>query len=325
MTPRLRVRGVIASSVAIAFVSSSVPLVARGDDKASAQVLFDQAQALGAQGKWGDACPKFEESQQLDPTINTLYYIADCWEHAGKLATAWAGFVSTADQAKTAGETAKEKKARERAAALQGKTSKLTVNVATPDLDGLVVKRGTIVVGKALFGVAAPIDGGAYEITAEAPGKKAWRAGVTIAESGANEIVTVPALEDASSGAGATSDATSTTSTSKSGPSTAAFVVGGLGVVAIGVGAVFGLQAISKRKDSDGECPGGHCTQAGVDLNDQAKRDAWISNIAIGVGVVSVGVGVYLLLHKSSEEKSAVRVDPLVGARGGGLNVSCSF
>jgi hypothetical protein len=58
-----------------------------------------------------------------------------------------------------------------------------------------------------------------------------------------------------------------------------------------------------------------------------ANRDAWISNVGIGVGVVGVGVATYLLLTRpaSKESKSAVTVLPMIGVREGGVSLSRSW
>jgi hypothetical protein len=95
---------------------------------------------------------------------------------------------------------------------------------------------------------------------------------------------------------------------------TAAYVVGGLGLVAIAAGSYLGLRAASERSQSDDECPANRCSQRGVDLNDDAQRDANLANVGFGLGLVGVGVGAYLFF--SADDGS-----PAVGARptaGGG-------
>ena len=80
-------------------------------------------------GKYDDACPKLEESQRLAPAIGTKFNLADCYEHTGRLASAWAAFLSVAASAKNANQGAREKAARDRAAALEPKLSRLAVVV----------------------------------------------------------------------------------------------------------------------------------------------------------------------------------------------------
>jgi hypothetical protein len=78
---------------------------------------------------------------------------------------------------------------------------------------------------------------------------------------------------------------------------TLGWIFTGAGVATAGVGSFFGVQALSKRHDSDAYCPTDTtCTARGVTLNDQAKTDAWVANIGVGVGLVGIAVGSYLLL-----------------------------
>jgi hypothetical protein len=59
-------------------------------DPALAETLFNSAQACLAKGDWTCACEKFGASMAADPSVSTLYNIAKCQEHEGKLALAWA-------------------------------------------------------------------------------------------------------------------------------------------------------------------------------------------------------------------------------------------
>jgi len=86
---------------------------------------------------------------------------------------------------------------------------------------------------------------------------------------------------------------------------TVAYAVGGLGVGALVVGGVFGARAISKRHDSDKLCPQEQCSQAGLDLNDEAKTSARVADITIGAGLVSVAIATYWLLRSPHSEASS--------------------
>jgi PEGA domain len=81
-----------------------------------------------------------------------------------------------------------------------------------------------------------------------------------------------------------------------------AYVVGGLGVGSLVVGGVFGVRALSKRHDSDTLCPNDQCSQEGVNLNNQAKTAALVSDVTIGAGLVSVAVATYLLITSGHAE-----------------------
>jgi hypothetical protein len=81
---------------------------------------------------------------------------------------------------------------------------------------------------------------------------------------------------------------------------TIGWIIGGVGVVGLGVGAVFGLKTFSNKSDSDPYCNGTSCTQPGLDLRSDAKSFATISDIAFAAGLVGVGVGTYLVFFNSS-------------------------
>jgi hypothetical protein len=85
-------------------------------------------------------------------------------------------------------------------------------------------------------------------------------------------------------------------------------VLGGFGVAALGVGTYFGIAAIAQRKDADGKgCGGDICTSpGGADLNNKAVTSAWISDVAIGIGLVGVGVATYWLLTSPRAPTSAI-------------------
>ena len=58
--------------------------------------LFREAGALVDAGQPERACPKYEESLRLYDSVNTRYFLADCYERTGKMASAWAHFLEVA-------------------------------------------------------------------------------------------------------------------------------------------------------------------------------------------------------------------------------------
>ena len=127
---------------------------------------------------------------RLDPGIGTQFNLADCNEHIGKLASAWAGFLEVAAASKTANQADREKVARKRAAALEPRLPKLAVDV-TGAPTGLEVKRDGIVIGSAAWGTSVPVDPGTHKVSATAPGKQTWETTVTTSE-GKTARVSVP-------------------------------------------------------------------------------------------------------------------------------------
>src|SRR3954463_4803863 len=97
------------SAIALAALVAISPARAQSD-KAAAQALFEQGMQLAREGAYATACPKFEESLRLEPSLGSQYYLADCYEHAGRTASAWAHFVEVGDKARLAHEASKERR-----------------------------------------------------------------------------------------------------------------------------------------------------------------------------------------------------------------------
>lgn len=300
-------------------------------DAAMAETLFEDAKKRMAGGDYAGACPKLAESYRLDPGSGTLTALAVCHEQIGKTASAWAEFVEVVTEAQRVGRADRERFARQRARALERGLSRLTISVSpeTAQLSDLRVRRDDVVVGPAAWGVAAPVDPGDHVVQATAPGKQTWSTHVSIGSSGDQKTIQVPELGDL---AAASSDSPSSTDSSASGDSTAApvsgiaadtkeapaeppaptgdvgssqriagWVVGGAGIVSLGLGTYFGVDAISKSNDAKRRCSLSSCTDPGaIQENSTAKSDALFADITLGGGLVAVGVGVYLLLSAPS-------------------------
>jgi hypothetical protein len=329
-------RHFLAALTAIAIAASSPAARAQaGADPVAAQALFDDAKRLVAQGKYGEACAKLEESQRLDPAIGTHYALAECYEKAGRLASAWVAFLDVASEAGAQRRADREKYAKARAAALLPRLSRITVNVpAAARAAGLQIRRDSEALREAQWGVAVPADAGSHVIAASAPGKVPFETTVVAREDGATLAVDVPPLADAPSAP----PATASISTATTAPTTIAteehhrgsaqpiigIVVGAAGVAGLAVGAIFGVEALSKHSASQQQCQGNACTPAGIqDVND-GKSAGNVSTIALAAGAAAVvgGAVLWLTAPRGGEAKSgSVRAAPLVARDGGGFAI----
>jgi len=315
-------------------LSGALPRGARADEaanKASAQALFDDGKELVKAGKYSDACPKFLESQRLDPRISTQFKLADCYEHVGRTASAWVNFLEVASATKAADDAEREKVARSRAQALEPKLSRLTVRVSTP-VAGLVVRRDGVVVGEAQWGTPVPIDAGDHALSAEAPGKQAWSSRVRVSGDGATVAAVVPPLEDAPLEPAATKTAPAARTGSPRSDASPETGSGGaqratgiaasvIGLAGLGVGTAFGVAAMSKQSDSKAYCRSESlCTQPGLDLVDDAKTAASVSTIAFAAGGVLLVTGVVLVVtapHRAPRA-SVLGIAPFAATGGAG-------
>jgi serine/threonine-protein kinase len=331
-------RGCQALLVSIAALAGTVSRSAAATDPAAATMLFNEARHLAASGRYPEACPKFEESQRLDPGIGTQFNLADCYEHTSRLASAWALFLDVASAAGGTGQAARESVARKRAAALEPRLSKLTIE-APRNAAGLEVRRNGEVLGASVWNSPIPVDPGSYTIEASAPGRKKWSTLVTVGRNGATVTVAIPILEERSppsspappaDGATAGTDTSAPPSASpSSGESmsverTVALALGGAGVVGIGIGSFFGLRSIAKHSDYETLCAGNPCPAAAGPLHDQAVAAGNASTVAfvLGGALIAGGAVLWLVAPQPASSSVALRVVPAVGSSAAGAMVA---
>ncbi|MGH7271978.1 MAG: hypothetical protein ACREJ3_16230, partial [Polyangiaceae bacterium] len=125
----------------------------------TAESLFEDGRALVSAGKIAQACPKFADSERLDPSVATLLNLASCWEKLGRSATAWETYREAASAANAGGRKDYLETALRHADALAPRLARLTVTVADP-APSQIVKRDGVAVDAAEWGLAIPIDPG---------------------------------------------------------------------------------------------------------------------------------------------------------------------
>jgi hypothetical protein len=312
----MRKRRVALGALAITLLCTKLSTKAHAQpaahDAAGAQALFDDGKSLMELGNFAEACPKLVESQRLDPAGGTLLVIALCHERAGKTATAWAAFDEAAGQARIDRRADREQVALDHEHALESKLTKIRIAVAGGP--GVQVRRDGMPVGEAQWGTPVPVDPGPHEIEASAPGKTSWRS--TVQAEGAGQVidVAVPALADEPRVAPIATRPGSMAAPVES-PSyqkTGALIVGGVGVVALGVGAGFGFAAESSWHEVQRECPGGKClSSTASDVASRAGSQADLSSLFFAIG--GLGVATCAILYLTAPSSSAVHLSPVVG------------
>jgi hypothetical protein len=318
---------------------ATLTLHARAGDKAQAESLFREGKKLLAAGKLSEACAKFAASQEQDPAPGTLLNLGKCHEGLGKHATAWNEYKQAEALARDMGRAEQEALALERVKAVEPKLSRLRVNPPRPSPDGLVVKRDGERIAESSLGQAVPVDAGSFTIEASAPGYEVWRQQVEVGPDADQKSVQVPALspirrtEAAPRPSAATSQdvAADTGSSSKR---TIGWALIGVGGAAVVVGGVLGFMVIQQANDAEDDpslCPNKTCTAEGRKEIDSAETKATISTIAVGVGFVAVGAGLYLLMTsgkpptESTRTTHRVKVVPTSLRSGAGLAVEGVF
>jgi serine/threonine-protein kinase len=304
-------------TLAISLLTSLALAQASPASKAAADSLFDEGKRLSNEGKYAEACPKFEESQRLDPTAGTLLYLAECYERAGRTASAWTTFREAAALARETRRADREKTARDRAAALEKRLVRLRLEVRD-EAPGLEIRRNGEVISRGLWGATFAVDPGPQKIEASAPNRTPWSkqieasAGVVTVEIPALAPVAPTALSASPSASAVVAPPPPSPPPPVAPPPapagaspTTALVAGGVGVVGLAAGSFFGLRSFSRWNDSRAEAlcnAKNECTPEGKSLIQEARSAATLSTIFFAVGVAGVATGAVLWFTAPAEK-----------------------
>jgi serine/threonine-protein kinase len=316
---------VLVASLLVSPRSHALPTAA---DQAAAEALYDAGRKLFQAGNYAVACPKFEESQRLDPGVGTMLFLGTCFEKTGRLASAWVTFREAAVTARSTNQPDREKKALELANAVEPRLARLQVVVPPEnDLPGLAIKRDGSALGRALWGVPFPVDQGQHSIEISAPGRKTTVLAVDVPQPGQVVTARIPALDPLPAPPTSTASAASSAPAASAAPlppppppvasappesslRTPALVAVGVGVLGVGLGSFFGLQAIRRWHDAQGDCSGDVCRPGGYDNASAASRSGHLSTAFFAVGAVGLGTGLTLWLLSPPPPAASGQVAP---------------
>lgn len=309
--------------------ATASPLASAQPPKTSsptAEALFERGKELVKEKNFAEACPKLEQSLRLDPGLGTMLWLADCWENAGRTASAWTQFEAAASSAAERSDD-REKIARRRAAALAPRLHRLLVTVPVTLPPQATISRDGAPIPTDNLGVAVPIDPGTHHLTVTAPNHVTWSLDVVVDTPGTTTRVEIPALVREGGAASEAGASPSPAPPADPGASmrTVGLATGAVGLVTLGVGAFLGLRAKSTYDASnDGHClPGNFCDAEGKDLRAEADGLATGATVAFAAGAAAVLVGgaFYLLAPR----KSAVALAPTATPNGGGFMLGGRF
>jgi serine/threonine-protein kinase len=334
------VKGIGCGVLAVAMfgaVGTSRAQSGSASDKVTAEALFEDGRKLMAEGRYADACARFGGSQRLDPSPSTLLNLASCWEKLGRSATAWATYREAASAANASGRKDYVSTAQRHADGLEPKLARMTVNVAQP-VEGMRVQRDGLVVDRAEWGVAIPIDTGPHTIAADAPGYARWESTVDVARDGANVATTVPPLQalpqapipaqvPAASAALAPEvlrpEPVGSNESAPAAQLTVGWIIGGAGVAGLAVGAIFAVNAKNTFEDSLHHCEATNqnlCDSTGVAKRGDARSAGDAATVAFGLGAAAlVAGGVLWLTAPRPTHESGKPIALSVGATLGGM------
>jgi hypothetical protein len=304
------------------------PAASAQEKSAEADRLFKAGLAALKEEDFASACRHLAESQRVEPAAGTLLYLALCEERTNRRAEALRHYRRALDQLPPGDD--RRKTAHDRVAALENVLPRLTVRLADgspPDaqasIDGEPLRADEV-------GLAKVVDAGDHEITANATGREETHARVSLKDAESKTVVVAvgaparaapPVAEPVPVAAGAPAP------TGTPPARTIGFVVAGIGVVGIGVGAVTGLLTLSQKNAVDDACAPGTpsaCSAAGLAAAREeasvGRTYSTVSTIAFIAGAASLAAGVTLVLTSRS-----TRVDAAVAPGGATVRLVAAF
>ena len=245
--------------------------------------------------RYDAACPLLKQSHALDPSSGTLLNLGDCYEQLGATGSAYRAFEEARALAVRAGKSDRPGVAEIRQRRLAPALRRLSLALPTGAPANLALR----VDGEPLAVSGANtewiVDPGTHEVVASAPGHVEARLSVAAPEPGGTALVRIPPLTPLSAVPSAQNEREPEGASRFSGREIAAMVTGGVGVVGVVVGSVFGLRSQSKHDDSDRYCTGNVCRdQRGVELMNEARSAGNASTVCFVVGAVALGTAATL-------------------------------
>jgi tetratricopeptide (TPR) repeat protein len=314
-----------------------------GPDIGSADQLFAQAKQLMSEGKFAQACAKFEASYDADPALGALLNLADCLERDGRMASAYGRWGDAIDYANKKNDE-RAKFARERREEIKPKLSFVTLAVKG-EADDLTVFKGDTKLSKGAFGTALPTDPGETVIqVVRGADQVLWETTIVLAEA-QQKTVEIPldviaqanptTMKKRSSGSGRTGPRGDVGAAPEGFWSTqriAGFVVGAGGLLVAGGGFALGGIAQSKKSDLDAECSAGeetrYCTPSGLEIADEARTFAEASTYTLIAGGIVVAVGITVIITAPNEYaklEDRAYILPWFSPDGGGAMIGGRF
>jgi hypothetical protein len=309
---------------------------AQSGDPIAARTLFEDGIAAAEAGDYAAACPKFTRSYQLDPAVGTLLNIADCEEHLGHPATAWARYRQALDKLP---KTDSRYEAFEKAAAdLAKRICYVTIRLAPNNAPNVSVRRDGNDIPTEILGTPLAVDPGHHVFSVSAEGHEEGRCEIDSKEGETQELLCSlgkplpvaaaisPSVQPQPQPQPPLLSSPTPREQQPTAPShTAAYVVGGIGAAGIVAGIVTRLAAFQQQSTLDAHCPNHACDSTGMDALSRARTLQTVSTVALIAGAVGVGTGVYLGLSSTSPATSQTGFEPFVLTTGAGLSLRRRF
>ncbi|AGP39783.1 tetratricopeptide repeat protein [Sorangium cellulosum] len=327
---RAAARGLLSFALVCAMsrAAAAQPTSSRAAD---AQALFEQGRAALEARDCVRAIPLFRKSQELYPARGTLFNLAQCEAELGRFASATQHYKELLTQL-TPGDP-RLPITQQRIADLEPRLPKLVVQVAGGAPAPSEVLLDQAAMPQASLGSELPVDPGDHVLVARwADGRQA-EARVSVDEGARKDVrLEPPPVAAAPPPAVRVSDAPRAPSPPPDAPPpassarrTLAFVVGGVGVAALGGSLITGGLAIGAKGDLEKECPDpSQCSDEGMSLSSRGQTLTTTSTVLGAIGLAGLGAGLVLFLT-TPEQGTSVALTPAILPGGGGALLHSRF
>jgi hypothetical protein len=304
------------------WLGAASPVLAQTPQAQAAEALFRQAKQLMDEGDLAAACEKFAASQALDAGLGTLLYLGDCYERAGRFASALSTFAAAAELAETRADETRQRLASVRASALSPRVPTLTIQTGpAPQAIELMITVNGSPIAPSELDRARPYDAGEYEIRFSAPGYEPFVSRIELKNGRGGVVLNVPRLLPVASPGMDDPGASAPRSGADEPGGTQrvlGWVVGSTGLALLAVGGVFAGMAARANQDSKASCDPqnpNRCGPDGVRLRNDAQDYAGLATLGGLLGGLGVAGGLVLYVAAPDGERGLPE-GALIGLRG---------
>ncbi len=323
-------RVVCAGVVAAAMGAASQAHAQPSPEQQRSMAAFEEGRKLLEKGDCAHAIPKLRESIGHFPSVGARMSLAECYQPDDALA-AWRQLKEAELLAQTRHDD-RAQIAHARAATLEPRLAMVRIELAAGWEDAATdVRLDDAAVDKSLYRAGAiAVEPGTRSIRVSMAGKAPFSTTVVANVGGVVAVQVPPPTDPVEKVAppieqGPTAPAEPSGSTQR----TIGLVVGGAGIVLIGVGAVTGLMAISKKNDLEtscavgggsfpSNCGGGTFTSAQQEAARSDKSSlgtmTTLSTIGLVVGGIAVATGATLFFLAPKPASTSLALRPRFGA-----------
>lgn len=269
---------------------------------------FERGVKLAEEEDWPAALIEFSRAYAIDPNYRVLYDIGQCQYQLHQYPGALAAFQRYLAEGRDL--VAPDRRARVEADIdlLRGRVAELQVSSR---IAGAEVSVDDVVVGTTPLMAPIVVSAGRRKVAVSKAGAAAT---VRYVELAGEEHVNV-AIDPVFS-AEAPLPRTESTPT-RSSAQVPAWIAFGVGAAGSGVGAYFGVAAMTDKTNLDRQCVAKSCPPSSQTLIATSQRDSLLSTIGFGVGIAGVvsGIGCLVFMGGERAPTAGIRLGAMVGPR----------